>query len=196
MRVLAILLAALAVPALAAEGSDPDWPCVQRLQPHLSLAQIWSGPLPDEATATLSKTPEIAALAAALEQRRLPLDEATARIGTFAAAADNASLTALMQAILDRIDPDRAALIEGIGRYGRKQVALAAQIEASRAEMAALEAAEPPDFDAIDDAEAALDWQIRIFTDRQQSLTYVCETPVIMEQRAFALARAISGHLR
>ena len=35
----------------------------------------------------------------------------------------------------------------------------------------------------------------RIFTDRQQSLSHVCETPVILEQRAFALGRAIAGHL-
>ena len=31
--------------------------------------------------------------------------------------------------------------------------------------------------------------------ERQQSLTYVCETPVILEQRAFALSRAIAGRL-
>ena len=47
----------------------------------------------------------------------------------------------------------------------------------------------------IDAAEAQLDWSTRIFQDRQQSLTYVCETPVILEQRAFALGRAIAAHL-
>ena len=61
--------------------------------------------------------------------------------------------------------------------------------------MARLSAAESPDFDKIDAEEEKLDWDTRIFTDRQAQLTYVCETPVILEQRAFALGRAIAGHL-
>ena len=43
--------------------------------------------------------------------------------------------------------------------------------------------------------EEELDWSTRIFQDRQQSLTYVCETPVILEQRAFALGRAVEAQL-
>ncbi len=58
-----------------------------------------------------------------------------------------------------------------------------------------MEAAEEPDFDAIDAEEEALDWDQRILTERQQSLTYVCETPVLLEQRAFALGRALSAHI-
>ncbi|RYI14311.1 MAG: hypothetical protein EON48_11985, partial [Acetobacteraceae bacterium] len=50
-------------------------------------------------------------------------------------------------------------------------------------------------FEKIDAEEEKLDWDVRIFTDRQAQLTYVCETPVILEQRAFALGRAIAGHL-
>lgn len=193
--ILAVILALAAGPALAADGTDPDWPCVQRRQPHLSIGQMWAGPVPDEATGALARDPAIAALADRLEQRRLPMDEAEADIAEFARDADNARLTALMQAIFDRIEPDRSALIAGIGRYGHGQVRLAKQIEARRESMARLEAAEPPDFDAIDAEEKALDWDQRIFTERQQQLTYVCETPVILEQRAFALARAIAGHL-
>ena len=26
------------------QGADPDWPCIQRKVPELSLAQIWNGP--------------------------------------------------------------------------------------------------------------------------------------------------------
>ncbi|MBU3029095.1 hypothetical protein [Paracoccus marinaquae] len=193
--VLTLILALAAGPALAANGTDPDWPCIQRKQPHLSLGQIWSGPAPDEAIGDLAREPAIAALAERLEQRRLPVEEAEADIAAFAETADNARLTALMVAVFDRIEPERSALIAGIARYGQKQVELAQMIEDRRAKMAALEAAAEPDFDAIDSEEAALDWDQRIFTERQQSLTYVCETPVILEQRAFALARAIAGHL-
>lgn len=195
MRYLAIFALVLAAPAWAASGTDPDWPCIQRKQPHLSLGQIWTGPVPDDRTAELARDPRIDALAARLEQRRLPMEQAEAEIAQFAAQADDAQLTALMVAIFDKIEPDRSALIEGIARYGRAQVDMARRIEERRAAMAELEAAPDPDFDAIDAAEEALDWDHRIFTERQQSLTYVCETPVILEQRAFALGRAIASHL-
>ena len=186
----------LAGPAWAATGTDPEWPCIQRKQPHLSLGQIWTGPVPDDRITELARDPRIDALAARLEQRRLPLEEAEAEIAEFAKGADDAQLTALMVAIFGKIEPDRTALIDGIARYGRSQVALSRRIEDRRAAMTELEAAPDPDFDAIDAAEEALDWDQRIFTERQQSLTYVCETPVILEQRAFALGRAIAGHLR
>ena len=185
----------LAGPAWAATGTDPEWPCIQRKQPHLSLGQVWTGPVPDDRITELARDPRIDALAARLEQRRLPLEEAEAEIAEFAKGADDAQLTALMVAIFGKIEPHRTALIDGIAQYGRSQVALSRRIEDRRAAMTELEAAPDPDFDAIDAAEEALDWDQRIFTERQQSLTYVCETPVILEQRAFALGRAIAGHL-
>ena len=45
-----ILLLAL-IPALgwAADFSDPDWPCIQRKVPNLSVGQMWSGPIIPEA---------------------------------------------------------------------------------------------------------------------------------------------------
>ncbi|MDX5349614.1 MAG: hypothetical protein LPJ95_02780 [Paracoccaceae bacterium] len=190
---LALLLAA--GPAFGAAGTDPDWPCIQRQQPHLSLAQVWSGPAPDEAAEALVRERPIALLAERIEQRRMPLDEAEAAIADFAAEAEPAQLVALMLATFNRIERDRSALMAGISRYGRSQVALAERIEQRRARMEEMEAAETPDFDAIDAEEAALDWDKRIFTERQQQLTYVCETPVILEQRIFALGRAIQSHL-
>ncbi|AGT07212.1 hypothetical protein [Paracoccus aminophilus] len=182
--------------AWAETGTDPDWPCIQRKQPHLSLGQVWTGPVPTEAQQELAKTRDIANLAEALEQRRVSVEDAEKQIGDYAKTASNDQLTALMVAIFDRLDSRRASLIEGIGRYGHKQVALAQQIDDRRGKMEAMQKADKPDFDAIDKEEAALDWDTRIFTDRQQSLTYVCETPVILEQRAFSLGRAIAAGLK
>lgn len=194
MKYLAFMaLLVAAAPAWAETGTDPDWPCIQRKQPHLSLGQVWTGPVPDDAVQALALDPAIAAFAERLEQRRLPVETAQAEIAEFAKTADARQMTALMVAVFNRIDHHRGALIEGIARYGRKQVDLAASIETRRQRMAGMEAAASPDFNAIDAEEEALDWEVRIFTDRQQSLTYVCETPVILEQRAFALGRAIAG---
>ena len=191
-RILFALMIA-AGPAWPASGTDPDWPCIQRKQPHLSLGQVWTGPPPPEGAA---ETPEIAALADRVVQRRMPIEEATAAIDAFAQGTDAETLALLMQAIFHRIDMQRTAILGGISRYGHRQVALAARVEARRARMAELEAADPPDFDAIDAEEEALDWDMRVFSDRQQSLTYVCETPVILEQRLFALGQAVAAHLQ
>lgn len=191
----ALALTLLALPAMAATGTDPDWPCIQRLQPNLSMGQVWTGPVPDAAALDLSRDPAIVDLAQRLEQRRLPIEQAEAEIARFAETASDTQLVALMQAIFDRIEQDRAALIAGIAQYGGSQVDLSRRIEERRATMTALESADPPDFDAIDAAEEGLDWDQRIFTERQQSLTYVCETPVILEQRVFTLGRAIASHL-
>ncbi|WP_134680853.1 hypothetical protein [Paracoccus ravus] len=197
MKYLLLSVALAAAGAAQAEtGTDPDWPCVQRKQPHLSIGQMWSGPAPDEETRALATTPEIAGLADRLEQRRLPMEQASAEIEAFARGAENRELTALLLALFDRIEPHRTALIAGIARYGHKQVDLAKRIEDHRARMAELEKAEPPDFDAIDEQEKQMDWDMRIFQDRQQALTYVCETPVLLEQRIFALARAIEAGLK
>ena len=40
-----------------------------------------------------------------------------------------------------------------------------------------------------------LGWDMRVFDERRQSLTYVCETPALIEHRLFALARVIQRSL-
>jgi hypothetical protein len=192
----AVLLSLLvAAPAFAAGPPDPDWPCIQRRQPTLSLAQVWGGPLPDEATLALAETPEVQAVARTIALRRTPMQDAEARIAAFAEAQEPAALTALFVATLEHINDARDRIMAGITSYAHRQAALDARIDATRHELAAATAAGAQDFDRIDALEEELDWSTRIFQDRQQSLTYVCETPVILEQRAFALGRAIAAHL-
>jgi hypothetical protein len=189
------LVLLLAAPAWSGGSDDPTWPCIQPKQPHLSVGQLWPGPPPGEAIPDLAQRSDIAALAQVLEQRRLPMEEAEARIMAFADGASAEELTALFVAVFDRIDAYRSRIMAGVARYAEKQATLSAQIEARRTEIARLSAVAEPDFDRIDAEEERLDWDVRIFTDRQSQLTYVCETPVILEQRAFALARAIAAYL-
>jgi hypothetical protein len=191
---LAVAAPALA-PSFAAGPPEPDWPCIQRRQPQLSLAQVWGGPVPDEATLALAETPEIQSVAGVIALRRTPIADAEARIAAFAATHDAQGLVALFVASFDHINAARSRVMAGITRYAHKQEALDAQIEEMRHEFAALEAAEEKDFDRMDALERDLDWSTRIFQDRQQSLTYVCETPVVLEQRAFALGRAVEALL-
>jgi hypothetical protein len=191
----ALLSLVIAAPAFAAGPPDPDWPCQQRRQPHLSIAQVWGGPAPDAAALKLAETPEVQEVAQVIALRRTPMEDAETRIATFAGDHDAEGLVALFAATFDRIDRTRARVMDGITRYAHKQEALEGQIEDLRHQFAGLEAAGTKDFDKMDEVEKQLDWSTRIFQDRQQSLTYVCETPVVLEQRAFALGRAVQGHL-
>lgn len=191
-----VLIAILAAsPVLAAGPVDPDWPCIQRRQPQLSVGQLWSGPVPDDATAELARSADIQRVAQVIALRRTPMPDAERMIAEFAAENGAAAQTALFLASFDHIQSARSGVMAGITRYAHKQEALDSHIEDKRHEMEALMAATDKDFDAIDKVEEDIDWSTRIFQDRQQSLVYVCETPVILEQRAFALARAIASHL-
>lgn len=191
----------LAGPVQAGGPVDPDWPCIQRRQPALSLAQVWSGPLPGAqgdapAEAGAGATgPALLALSQQLALRRTSLEQAEELVGGFAASAGPEELTALFVATFENIQSQRNRVMAGITRYAHKQEALDAQIVELRHGFASASAAADPDFDQLDRMEADLDWMTRIFQDRQQSLTYVCETPVILEQRAFAIGRIIAARL-
>src|ERR671926_271533 len=68
------------------KAAENDWPCVQRRVGELTAAQMWDGPALETA-GRWREDPAIAALAAELAQRRMPLDDAAARIDRFAAGA-------------------------------------------------------------------------------------------------------------
>ncbi|MEL7470269.1 MAG: hypothetical protein AAFN27_17580 [Pseudomonadota bacterium] len=199
---LAIALFVTSGPALAADFSDPDWPCVQRKVPKLWVGQMWSGPpIEEQDLKGWRDVPDVAALAPVLAVRRTSDAEAETLVSDFADNAGEAradKLRLVFAGAFTLISRERSEIIGGIGRYARTQTALSQAIEATQNQLTELQAIENPDFDTqdrIEEIEDKLIWDTRIYKDRQQSLTYVCETPVILEKRAFALARMIMGKL-
>jgi hypothetical protein len=193
--VLATLLgAAGVVPATAATGEDADWPCVQRLVPEIAPGMIWAGPPLDSVEGQAN--PVIDELAGELAARRVPLEQAEAQAGAFAATlADgpkDEQLTRLFARTLEIINSDRSSIIQGIRKYARGQRALAETITEKNERLSELPKDQVVERDTLI---AERDWDIRIYDDRARSLTYLCEQPVLLEQRAFALARTIASHL-
>jgi hypothetical protein len=192
----ALLLATLARPASAAEAVDPDWPCIQRKVPELSIAQMWSGPMPEEGWHPDAKT---RALAASLVPRRVTPEEVAATAGAYADGlppdARAEGLADLFAAVLAQINAERGQVIAGIARYAHRQQALADRVGTREDEIVKLQAIpdDQKDWDRIEELQDELAWDTRIFKERAQSLTYVCETPVLLEQRAFAIARTLAG---
>lgn len=181
-------------PAAAADYSDPTWPCVQRKVETLSIGQMWAGPLPE---GNWREDPEVRALATAIAPRRTSPEQVEALVADFAATLPEPErgpkLALVFDGVLSLIDGERSQLISGIGRYAQNQAALSTKVEELQTELAALEAAERKNMDRIEELQDMLVWEARIFKDRAQALTYVCETPVLLEQRAFAVARILAS---
>lgn len=197
----AVLCAAAGQQVAWAQGfeKDPSWPCIQRKVPSISAGMVWAGPPLDEVGNDWRNDPTVAALASKIASRRTSIEEAKTAIEQFAKeAGDERSrkLTMLFAGVLDIINHDRASIIAGIGRYAERQQALAEKIEKQSAQLAALpsDGTEAQQSDRAD-LEEIQTWDIRIFEEREHSLTYVCEQPVLLEQRAFALGREIMKHI-
>ena len=177
--------------AQATPAADPDWPCVQRLLPEIAGGMVWAGPPLDEVDEPKDDR-AFNALSKELAARRVPIEEAEQQIGDYAGENGPDALAALFKATLEIINDDRASIINGIKKFSRGQRLLADKINAKNQE---LETMDRSDVLARDTAVAERDWDIRIFEDRRKSLTYLCEQPVLLEQRAFALARSLASHL-
>jgi len=187
--------------ALAAEAANPDWPCTQRKVATLTSAQMWDGPAVDDLTAWRDNE-EMGKLIAVLVSRRVPLEQAAASITQFAAAQPqdkrDDALKLLFAGLLSTVNTDRATVMNGIERFQRRQRTRAAEIEQQGAVLRQLKERVASDEKARAELTAAEDqynWEVRIFTERQQSLPFACEVPVVIEQRLFELAREIRAHM-
>jgi hypothetical protein len=190
-------VAASSVIAVAAEPVDPDWPCIQRLVPELTASQMWAGPAL-ESTTEPADSPELAGLAHELASRATPLEQAEQAIDRFAGdlapQARGAQLTLLFHEVLELINQERGQIIAGIKRYTRKQRRLADKIAQDSRQIGNLQPGTVPDAQTQELLNAK-QWDVRVYEDRQHVLRQICEQPVLLDQRAFALSRAMQARL-
>lgn len=192
------LLLGAAAPALAKPADDLDWPCAQRRTGEISAAAVWSGP--DLASAgRWDDDAGAAALARKLASRRTQMTEMDGLIDEFAASAGadkSVRLTRVFAGALDVINSERNRVIAGVVRYARGQHRLAEKIRAEADKISdEQESKDVSSPSALDDAASGLKWDKRIFDDRSRALSYVCETPILLERRAFEIARKIQQRL-
>ena len=187
--------------ALAAEATRPDWPCVQRKVATLTSAQMWDGPPVDDLTQWRDNE-EITKLIAVLASRRVSLEQAAAAIARFAAAQPkerrDEALKLVFAGLLSTINSDRAIVMSGIERFQQRQRARAAEIERQGTAIRELKERAVNDEKARAELAAAEDrynWDVRVFSERQQSLPLACEVPVLIEQRLFELGREVRSRM-
>ncbi|MEX0760328.1 MAG: hypothetical protein WD100_12185 [Tistlia sp.] len=193
----AVALWLLLAPA-AAPGADPqdaDWPCIQRKVPEISAAVVWAGPPIDQALSEWREDEEVERLVGELAARSLPLETAQEKAEAFTQTLDgerNARLTRLFAGLLQTVNRERGAIMAGIERYTRRQRELAERIEATGSRLDGLPAEAGARREELAQQQA---WDIRIYQEREQSLKYLCQQPIDLEQRLFLLARTIAGGL-
>jgi hypothetical protein len=194
-------IACAIAPGLAADATDRDWPCVQRRVATLTAAQIWDGG-DVEGLSQWRNDERIQELLPILASRRVPIEDAAAAIARFADAQPqdrrDDALRQLFAGLLSIVNADRAVVMSGIERFYDRQRARAAEIERQGAGIRQLKERAAVDERARADLAAAqekYDWDVRVFTERQQSLPLACEVPVVIEQRLFALGREIRARM-
>ena len=184
--------------SLAADPRFPDWPCVQIKVPQLSVAAVWAGPPIDDAASAWEQDPAVRELVARLAARRTPLDEAQKAISDFMtgnAGERQQKAKLLFAGLFNTLDRERSAVMNGIERFSRQQKEFVARIRAETTELRNLQDAADHDAVKTDELASRVEWDTRIFEERKKTIGYVCEVPVLIEQRLFALARTIQESL-
>ncbi|MFK7762452.1 MAG: hypothetical protein AB8B62_04265 [Roseobacter sp.] len=196
---LALAMGSVCTSAQSADFSDPTWPCVQRKVESLSLGLMWPFPV-DAAAITIDETQasDIHDLAGYLSLRRVDLDSLQIRVDDFAEKheGDPELLGLVFEAVFTPLSKRRGRIISGIEDFSLGQIALAEKIDGNRAEMDAIMTTDAPDFDRVDVLEEQLDWDQVIYTDRQRNISYLCETPTLLERRLFAISQMLQGAIK
>lgn len=181
-------------------GQDNGWPCVQRLQPELSIGAMWTGPDPTEAADHWRDNAPVQALVTQIAPRRVSQEDAVSAIHRFAAGYDKDKATVMTEVfagLFETLNGERSAIIRGIRHFHDRQQKLADRIENG---MKAMDGLDPNSTDQKvaeqrNALQNAVTWDSRIFDDREKLLPIVCDQPVVIERRLFALSRAIGEEL-
>jgi hypothetical protein len=188
----------LAVPAIAMDARHPDWPCPQIVVPKLSVAAFWTGPAIDDVGETWMKDQTVHDLVLRLAGRRTSRAEAEKEaaefiVGTQAERQQRAKL--LFAGLFATLGRERDDVMAGIERFSQRQQQLREKISAELTDLRAQQDAAGQESVTADKLSEQLAWETRIFDERRNTISYVCEVPSTIERRLFALARAIQQKL-
>jgi len=184
----------------AATAASSNWPCEQTERPELSAASVWQGPDTAAAEETWQAVDAVVALVNQVAPRRVPQDEAIAAIHRFSAGYSKdrpAVLTQVFAGLFDTLNKERSEIIRGIKHFNRRQDSLSQRIQDGWKSMDALDPSsnDPAVVEQRVNLQQSIDWDSRIFDDRERLLPAICQQPSVLEQRLFALARAIQEDL-
>ncbi len=184
--------------SLAADPRFPDWPCNQIKVPDISIAAVWTGPSIDDVGNAWEEDATIKDLVARLAARRTPLDDAQNAISDIVTGTESErqkKTKLIFAGLFKTLNHERSEVMRGIERYARKQKEFSDQIRSTILQLRELQNRPDLDQSRIEELTNRVEWDTRIFEERRKTMNFVCEVPVLIEQRLFALARAIQQSL-
>jgi hypothetical protein len=194
----AVLLAPMVANAQGYGKRDPNWPCQQIKVPELSLASVWSGPPVDPHDDRWKNDAAVADLVDKLAPRRQPIEHAQTLLHDFASHLGGDRQTQLLQVLAGLFSlstAERDSVMAGLDRFGARQKELAVQIRADNERLRTLQSDPKADPNVVQQLTNQITWQVELFQDRRQSISYACDVPAKIEQHLFALARQIQQEL-
>jgi hypothetical protein len=177
---------------------DPNWPCQQIKVSELSLASVWSGPQVEPGDAGWKDNPAVADLVEKLAPRRLPIEQAQTELHDFAQHAGAEKQKQMLQVLVGLfsvLNQERDSIITGLDRFGSRQKELAAEIRGDNEKLRGLQNDTASDPHSVQSMTQKVTWEVEVFQDRRQALSYACDVPGKIEQRLFTLARQIQQEL-
>ncbi len=201
-RTLVIVVALISfgslTPSWALDKRYPDWPCRQLKVPVLSPAAIWAGPPIDDVGNAWERAPGLLELVARLAARRTPMPEAEKEIANYlkgTAEEKQEKAKFLFAGLLETLNTQRTQVMNGLERAYRKQKQGAETIRGETDKFRQLQDLPNADQAQIEELARQIEWETRIFEDRRKTTSFACEVPIEIEQRLFALSRAIQSAL-
>jgi hypothetical protein len=104
-------------------------------------------------------------------------------------------LLQVLVGLFNVLDQERDSVMSGLDRFGVRQKELAAEIRGDNEKLRALQADSTSDPKAVQQLTQQVTWEVEVFQDRRQALSYACDVPGKIEQRLFALAHQIQQEL-
>ena len=175
--------------------------------PKKAVAQKGKQPAPPPREVTLadlvpgdawSKDQTVHDLVLRLAGRRTSLADAEKEaaqfiVGTEAEKQQKAKL--LFAGLFATLGRERDDVMAGIERFSQRQQQLREKITAELTNLRAQQDAASQEPATADQLSDQITWDTRIFDERRQTISYVCEVPSTIERRLFTLARAIQQKL-
>ena len=170
--------------ALAADPRYPDWPCAQIKVPEVSIAAVWAGPPIDDVASAWEQDPRSGSGGAT---RRAPHAAGGCGEEDFGGRHRQRSRApaegqAHFYRPVQHAQSGAQRGDEGIERFTRKQKEFADQIRSTVFQLRELQDTPGRDEGKVDELGSRIEWQTRIFEERQKTIGYVCEVPVLIEQ--------------
>lgn len=187
---LALMLLSGAAPS-DKDKATAGWPCEAVPEKLPSFSHYWPERNAEAIARNWRADSTNAALVAQIAPRSMSEDEAIARVRARAANAKDRqqAMAALVAGLVETISVERQAIITGIYRFNARQGHLAKRIEDGYQQSDQLPGKQQAG-DQRADFQDQLDWDIRIFEDRQRMLPIICKQPAILEARLKTLSDA------